>query len=149
MKVSKKRKDVPIVKALLRQDLKDGIGSGIGNYLSSEILYRAGISPHRTVGSLDKDELTVLSHTIKYVTKLCYMSNITGYMKKLTDFVKKHKDLVDRGKFPDYHPDITVPKNQTFEFLVYGRDVDNQGNRIEKDTIDPTRTTYWVPDVQS
>jgi len=39
LKKSPKRKDVPIVKALLQQDLKTGIVSGIGNYLSSEILY--------------------------------------------------------------------------------------------------------------
>lgn len=145
---SKNRKKVPIVKALLRQNKKDGIASGIGNYLSSEILYRAKISPFTKVGDLTQTDLVNLANTIKKVIKLCYMSNITGYMKKLTDFVIKHKDKVKKGIFPDYHPDVQLAENETFEFLVYGRDKDNFGNIVKKDVIDATRTTYWVPNVQ-
>lgn len=149
LKKSKKRKDVPIVKALLRQDKKDGIVSGIGNYLSSEILYRAKISPYTPVGKLSDQNLRTLANTIKRVIKLCYMSNITGYMKKLTNFVQKHEKKVKEGIFPDYHPDVKLKKDEKFEFLVYNRDEDKYGNKVEKDTIDGTRTTYWVHIIQN
>ena len=144
---SSKRRDVPIVKALLRQDKKDGIASGIGNYLSSEILYRSKISPYTKVGDLTDAQLTTLANTIKYVVKLCYMSNITGYMKKLAHFIPKHKEQVRKGVFPNYHPDIKLNADQ-FAFLVYARKEDDLGNKVERDNIETTRTTYWVPAVQ-
>lgn len=149
LKKSSKRKDVPIVQALLRQNKKDGIASGIGNYLSSEILYRAKISPYTPVGKLTINDLTNLANTIKKVIKLCYMSNITGYMKNLTEFVNNHKEKVKNGVFPDYHPDVQLQPNEKFEFLVYGRDFDDFNNIVEKDVIEKTRTTYWVPCVQN
>lgn len=145
---SPKRKDVPIVVALLKQDKKDGIGSGIGNYLSSEILYRAKISPHTPVGKLTHEQLVMLSNKIKYVLKLCYMSNITGYMKKLSDFVEQHRIKVEEGKFPNYHPDIHLKPDETFEFMVYGREEDDYGNKIIRERIDAQRDTYWCPKVQ-
>lgn len=148
LKKSSKRKNVPIVKALLQQDKKDAIISGIGNYLASEILYRAKISPYTHVGDLTQDQLIRLANTIKYTTKLCYLSNITGYMKKLANFVPKHIKLVEEGIFPNYHPEIKIPKNETFKFLVYGRKEDDLGNQVKRDIIVPPRATYWVPNIQ-
>lgn len=145
--VSPKRQNVQIVIALMKQNKKDGIGSGIGNYLSSEILYRAKISPHRKIGDLSKKELKTLANTIKYVTKLCYMSNVTGYMKKLKTFMKTHAEKVSKGVYPNYHPDVNV-NNDTFNFLTYGRDEDDLGNKVVADNIEGTRNTYWVPKVQ-
>jgi len=69
-------------------------------------------------------------------------------MKKLKDFVKKHREKVQKGIFPDYHPDIQLAPTDHFKFLVYGRDKDDEGNKISKDVIETTRTTYWVPKVQ-
>lgn len=149
LKKSNKRNDVPIVRALLRQDKKDGIVSGIGNYLSSEILYRAKISPHTPVGNLTDNDLENLANAIKKVIKLCYMSNMTGYMKKLTDFVEKHKEKVKNGIFPDFHSDVQLAPNETFKYMVYGRNEDDLGNVVKKDIIESTRTTYWVPNIQS
>jgi formamidopyrimidine-DNA glycosylase len=148
LRKSPKRKDVPIVAALLKQDKKDGIASGIGNYLSSEILYRAKISPYTPVGQLSDADLRNLANVIKRVVKLCYMSNTTGYMKKMADFVEKHKEKVEKGIFPDYHPDVHLQPSDTFEFLSYGRKQDNLGNKVERDVIAGTRTTYWVPAIQ-
>jgi len=148
LKISSKRKNVPIVKALLQQDKKNAIVSGIGNYLASEILYRAKISPYTPVGNLTHEQLIKLASTIKYTTKLCYMSNITGYMKKLTNFVHKHSEMVEKGIFPNYHPDIKIPSNETFKFLVYGRKEDDLGNKVERNIIVPPRATYWVPNIQ-
>jgi len=146
LNVSAKRKNVPIVKVLLKQDAKDGILSGIGNYLSSEILYRAKISPHRPIGDLSKTELLKLAETIRYVGKQCYVANITGYMKKLADFIPKHKEKIKKGLLPDYYP--SIKPNEDFAFLVYGRKVDDKGNVVKTDNIEGQRTTYWVPAVQ-
>ena len=145
---SNKRSKVPIVKVLMRQNIDDGICSGIGNYLSSEILYRAKISPFRQIGSLSEDEIKVLAFTIKRVVKLCYISNITGYMTKLSHFVEKHKEKVDSGIFPNYHPDIKLESGETFKFLVYRRKEDDFGNPVKVDVIIKPRSTYWVPNVQ-
>ncbi|AYV83539.1 MAG: formamidopyrimidine-DNA glycosylase [Hyperionvirus sp.] len=147
LKVSARRKDVPIVSVLMKQDKKDGVGSGIGNYLSSEILYRAKISPLRKIGDLSRKELKRLAGVIRHVTKLCYMSNVTGYMKKLRRFMKTHAEKVKKGVYPNYHPEINVD-NEEFTFLTYGRDEDDLGNPVVSENIDGTRNTYWVPDVQ-
>lgn len=145
---SAKRGKTAIVAVLLEQEKKKGIGCGIGNYLSSEILYRAKISPHRPIDSLNEIELIRLANATKKVLKLCYMSNITGYMKKLIDFVEIHKIKVAEGKFPDFHPDIVLNDNDKFEFLVYGRKVDENGHEVLRDNIAKDRMTYWVPETQ-
>jgi hypothetical protein len=132
----------------LKQDIKDGIASGIGNYLLCEILYRAKISPHRQMADLSDHELTTLANMIKYVTKLCYMANTTGYMKKLADFIPKHVEKVEDGIFPNYHPEVKIKKGEVFEFMVYGRKSDDYGNEVQADKIVDDRTTYWVPVVQ-
>lgn len=146
IKKSKTRYNTPIVKVLLKQDIKDGIGSGIGNYLSAEILYRAGISPHRHIGKLSDEELLKLSTVIKKILKSCYMSNITGYMKNMAEYVPVHQKQVEEEKFPDFHPEIKHVEK--FEFLVYGRKEDNFGNKVKAEQIEKDRTTYWVPAIQ-
>ena len=144
---SSRRRSVPIVRALLRQDKKDGIASGIGNYLSSEVLYRAGISPHTAVGDLTEERVRRLAQAIRYIVKQCYIDNITGYMVKLETFLPKHREKVKAGVLPEYHPDVQV--TETFHFRVYGREEDDEGNAVVAERIEPTRTTYWVPAVQS
>ena len=145
---SPKRKNNPIIRVLLEQTVKDGIGSGIGNYLSSEILYRAKISPLKLIGNLSFAEIKKLAQTIKYVLKLCYISNYTGYMTKLKDFVDVHSQKVKEGEFPNYHPGVDLDDDDTFEFLVYGKKEDDLGNNVQTDVITKNRTTYWVPSVQ-
>lgn len=146
---STKRSSVPIVKALMEQTKATGIGSGLGNYLAPEILYRAKISPHRTVGSLSNADLITLSNEIKYLTKLCYLSNKTGYMFKLKNYVDTHYDKVKNGNLPNYHPDVLIKSNDTFAFNVYQQTKDSHGNPVTKDKdIVKGRSTYWVPAVQ-
>jgi formamidopyrimidine-DNA glycosylase len=147
MSKSKKRKTTQIVKLLSAQDVKNGIGSGLGNYLVPEILYRAKISPCREIGSLTKPEITELYKMIKYVLKLCYLSNTIGYMINLGDYIQKHKELVKKNKLPNYHPDVDI-KNDNFEFLVYRQKKDKNNNPIVGDEIIKGRTTYWCPNIQ-
>lgn len=145
----KKYKDMKIVEALMNQKI---IGSGIGNYLVAEILYRAKISPHRKIKKLSKEDSYYLSKKIKYTIKLSYFNNITGYMKYLTKNLPK-----EYYKPKNYHPEIKLGKDK-FEFLVYSdrgseKKTDSKGNKIKKEIIITTgqyknRKTHWVPDVQ-
>ena len=137
------RKKMIVGKILMDQG---GIGSGIGNYLCCEILYRAGISPHRTMGSLSKNDIKKLCYWIKYTMKLAYFYNITDYISDT--FIDLHINGILSGKYPNFHPEIKF-KNEVFEFLVYRRDKDNFGNPIKADkTVNKTRTTYWCPNKQ-
>ncbi len=145
---SKSKKNIPIVKFLMSQDKKDSIGSGIGNYLSVEILYRAKISPHRILGDFSDNDILLLAKTIKKTVKLCYVSNIIGYMIRLEKFMPKHKELIKKGKLPNYHPDIKIDDKEEFEFLVYMQKKDKLGNDVKRDEIIKGRSTYWVPKVQ-
>lgn len=133
--------DKPIVAILMDQTK---IGSGIGNYLVAEILYRAKISPHRHGTSFDKKELKRLDRSIKYTMKLAYCNNSTGYMESIDP-------LADKLEKRNYHRDIKI-KRRKFRFQVYGQTHDPYGNPVKKDHIVGTgsnkRTTYWVPLVQ-
>lgn len=132
---------IPIVKILMDQKK---IGSGIGNYLVAEILYRAKLSPHRKGNSLTSDEIDNLEYWIKYVIKLSYVDNHIGYMVNLEEEAQKLKRT-------NYHPDIKL-KEKTFEFLIYHKKEDPFGNKIKAEKIIGSgknkRTTYWVPAVQ-
>jgi len=129
----------PIVKLLMDQKK---IGSGLGNYLVAEILYRAKISPHRLGNSLTKSELNKLNTSIRYTVKLSYIYNNIGYMVNFEDEAEKIKKI-------DYHPNIILnPKDDQFEFLVYRQKYDPKGNPVHADSIIKGRTTYWVPAIQ-
>lgn len=127
----------PIVQLLMDQKK---IGSGIGNYLAPEILYRAKLSPHRTGESLSKKDVKKLSYWIQYMTKLCYENNYIGYMDSIeTDFLNMRRK--------NYHPDIDLD-GEEFDFMVYQRSLDPKGNPVVRDSIVKDRGTYWVPNVQ-
>jgi formamidopyrimidine-DNA glycosylase len=143
-KLNQKKK---IVEVMMSQEANKGIGSGLGNYLVPEILYRAKISPLRTVSSLTKHDVERLTDTMKTVLRLCYISNKTEYIEHLKSFLDKHSKKVSVGKFPDYHKSQKVG-HEKFEFKVYGRKIDNLGNEVIGDKIITGRTTYWVPNVQ-
>lgn len=132
-----KKINKPIMKILMDQKK---IGSGIGNYLSTEILYRAKLSPHRLGSSLSNEDLDILEYWIKYVTKLSYVDNHVGYMTEFEDIVKQ-----------DYHQDIEL-EEETFDFKIYKKKVDPYGNKVSIDKMDGPeknkRSAYWVPAIQ-
>lgn len=144
---SLKNKKKNLVSVMMSQEAKGGIGSGLGNYLVPEILYRAQLSPHRTISSLTKQEIYTLSKTIKHVLKLCYLTNETKYISHLNKFLTKHQRHVDDEKFPDYHIGTKIGKEK-FQFLVYGRKFDNDENPVSAEKIIGGRTTYWVKKIQ-
>jgi formamidopyrimidine-DNA glycosylase len=149
LKKSKKRSSQLIFKVLTKQNLSDGIFSGLGNYLIPEILYDAKLSPYRQIGGLSKDELLTLSHSIKYITKLSYYNNITGYMTNFGDYSEKHKKGIDDGTYQNYHNDIKLKHTDKFSFNIYQKKKDPLGNPVEKDKVlNKGRTTHWVKNVQ-
>lgn len=149
LKKSNKRKDQLIFKVLMSQTKQDGIVSGLGNYLTPEILYNSKINPFRTVGSLSNTDLKNIAHSIKYIIKLSYYNNNTGYMINFGSFVKIHKQRINDGIYPNYHPDIKLKQNEEFQFKVYRQKKDPNGNKVENDkTINNGRSVYWVPAIQ-
>ena len=116
--------------------------SGIGNYLVAEILYKAKISPHQVCSKMSDEQIKKLTGAIKYLTKICYQDNHTGYMENLEDQQKVIRKKV-------YHPEIKL-KEKTFQFKVYGirKGLNPDGFTVKKENIIGKRTTYWVPEVQ-
>lgn len=110
-------------------------GSGLGNYLTSEILYRAKISPYQICKKMTNEQLEKLEKSIKYLTKKCYLKNNFQYLK--LNYKPKH----------NYHKNINVD-NTEFEYKVYQMNHDKYGNIVKKDEIVKGRTMHWVPNVQ-
>lgn len=143
--ISKSKK--PIVKILMDQTINGGVGSGLGNYLVAECLYRAKISPVRTVKSLTTTEIKNLYNAIQYLVKLAYINNKTEYVEELQNFIDKHKQEVKNGKYPNYLPNVDI-SDKVFKFEVYGQEKDSLGNPVTITKIIKDRSTYWVPNVQ-
>ncbi len=117
----------PIV-AILMDQTKGG--SGIGNYLVAEILYRAKISPYRLGTELTGEDVTNLVYWTKYMTKYAYQKNIKYF------------------NMPNiYHPNIILDTT-SFRYLVYRQQFDPYGNQVIGSKIIPSRTTWWVPEIQ-
>lgn len=149
LKKSSSRKTQKIFLVLMKQNNSDGIVSGLGNYLTPEILYHCKLSPYREVGSLTSDELVLLAESIKRITKLSYYNNSTGYMTNFGNFIEIHKSRIDEGKYPEFHTDVKLSKHDKFEFNVYQKKKDLLGNDVTPDKdINEGRTTYWVKSVQ-
>jgi len=115
-------------------------GSGIGNYLACEILYRSRISPLRKCNSLNDNEIFSLLETICITMKLAYSRNQTGYWEK-TGMTPGTKN---------YRPEVKLFDNAIFEFQVYQKEgKDSFGNPIIGDkSIVNRRTVWWVPKMQ-
>jgi len=146
--LTQKNKNKPIVKVLMDQTAGTGIGCGIGNYLSVEILYKAKISPHKKIGDLIKNRILCdeLAIAIKYVIKQSFMQNDIGYMGHIDTKISKWFNA-NKEKY-DYHPEIKLNKGN-FTFNVYRQDKDSLGNEVVGDKIITGRTTYWVPNIQN
>lgn len=146
--VNYKYQNREIIKVLMDQEIKTGIGSGLGNYLAPEILYRSKISPYRTISSLSDSDIANIYNQTRRTLKLCYLSNHVGYMTQFGDFIEQHKIDVSKGIFPDFQKKIKLKKNDKFDFFVYKKKKDPYGNDVVASKIIKDRSTYWVPNVQ-
>lgn len=142
--IDNSKKDKNLYKVLMDQE---AVVSGIGNYLSAEILYDAKLDPHRSLDDLSTVEKKRLAHSMRRITKMSYYDNKTGYMQYYLQFMENHPVKVDKRIFPNYHPDITT--DQPFEFKVYQLKTDPYGNEVlTDDNIIKGRTLHWVAEVQ-
>lgn len=152
VKINKRNSKIKIIKILM--DQKAGIGSGLGNYLSVEILYHAKISPHTTIGTIvtNKKLAYELIHSIRYVLRLSYATSTEGYFNDCDpDFTKYlkhlHKKLHNNTSKNNFQSQIKIGKNK-FKFNVYLQKKDPHGNPIQRDKIISNRSTYWSPIIQ-
>lgn len=153
--ILKSRANKEIIKILMTQNEPASLGSGLGNYLSVEVLYRAQISPHKKMLDLyrDKNLCNKLAQSIKYITKLSFMTADIGYLEhldiKMTGFIKNLRNTINENKKHKYHfhPSVNI-NNNVFKFKVYRQKTDSKGNKVKGDKIINGRTTYWVPTVQ-
>ena len=101
---------------------------GIGNYIKSEVLYRAGISPHRLVSSLSDDEFSALNRETSEVVKSSYIRNGAT--------ISTYRDIDgENGGFGFY-------------FRVYGRKICENNFTVIRETTKDKRMTHWVPQIQ-
>lgn len=101
---------------------------GIGNYIKAEVLYIAGISPHRLVDSLSDLEFSALNKATGDVIRSSYARRGAT--------ISTYKDIDgDDGDFKFY-------------FRVYGRSTCENGFPVVRETTKDKRTTHWVPQIQ-
>lgn len=123
-KLTQNKKRLNITKFLMEQSIM----SGIGNYMKSEILYEARISPYRTVGSLEEKEK---KRIYKAILRIGKDSLNWGGMSK-----SDYRDI--DGKKGDFEKLLRV----------YCKSKDPLGNKIETIKTKDGRTTHWVPELQ-
>lgn len=113
-----------ITKAIMDQS----IIAGVGNYIKSDSLWLAGISPKRTVSSLTDQELSALNRSIKHIMRESLQSGGAT--------IRTYKSF--NGDSGEYSRD----------FLVYNQTHDPDGNQVIKENTKDGRSTYWVPELQ-
>ncbi len=120
----RKKPNWQITKALMEQSLV----AGVGNYIKSDSLWLARISPLRKVEELSDSELSNLNRSIKHIMRESFKSGGAT--------IQTYKSF--NGETGDY----------TRRFLVYNQDQDPDGNNVVKETTEDKRSTYWAPEVQ-
>jgi len=113
-----------ITKALMDQ----GLIAGVGNYIKSDSLWMAGISPKRTISSLTDQELSALNRSIKHIMRESFQSGAAA--------IRTYKSI--DGSTGEYSRD----------FLVYNQTEDPDGNKVIKENTKDGRSTFWVPELQ-
>lgn len=153
--ISKSRANKEIVKVLMDQSAKSGLGAGGGNYLTSSFLYDAKISPYTKMKAFysNRKLSDQLADSIRYNLKLAYMTEDIGYMehidKSVTKFVNNLRNKIKKDKDSPYNfqPKVKIGKEK-FKFSVYRQKKDPFGNDVKGDEIIKGRTTYWSPTIQ-
>ena len=108
--------------------MNQGLIGGIGNYIKSEVMYRARISPNRLVKSLSDEEFSALNRETREVVGSSFRS---GGATILTYSTFEG----DKGEFP-------------FFFHVYGREKCINGFDVQRFVSNEGRMTHWVPELQ-
>jgi formamidopyrimidine-DNA glycosylase len=101
---------------------------GIGNYIKAEVLYRAGVSPHRIVNTITDEEFSKLNAATKDVVIKSFANRGAS--------ISTYKGM--DGEDGDF----------VFSFQVYGRNICENGFPVIRETTKEGRTTHWVPQIQ-
>lgn len=108
--------------------LDQKIFAGVGNYIRSEALYRAGIHPNKVIYKLTDAELTSLcNHIIDIVDEAYQCGGATI------------------ATYSDLYGNVGTFFNQ---FKVYGKKQDPLGNKVLTLTADDGRTVHYVKEIQ-
>jgi endonuclease-8 len=124
----RKQKNKKIGIVLLNQKLI----SGIGNYLRSDILWLAKISPHRIINKIEEDEM-----------KKIY--------KSARDLTWGEYDKKEGLKLKIISSKAKLPRDFKRDFFIYNEEEDVDGNKVKKEELyeqSQKRMIYWVPEVQ-
>ena len=119
-----KKSTKTIAEAIMNQS----VICGVGNYLKSESLYLARISPHRIVETLSPEEMSNLNSAIQCTIRSSYASGGATI----------HTFLDFDGKQGEY----------TRRFAVYNQKSDIKGNPVIRETTRDGRTSFWVSEIQ-
>jgi DNA-formamidopyrimidine glycosylase len=102
--------------------MNQSIVAGVGNYIKSDSLWLARISPHKKVADLTDLELSNLNRAIKQIM---------------------HESFSTGGKTGGAYSD-----QYTSRHIVYNQKHDPDGNPVVREMTEDKRTTHWCPDVQ-
>ena len=134
-----KRTNWSVVKWLMEQSNI----SGVGNIYKSESLFLAGISPKRTMKSLNKKEREKLYNAICRILHSAYDAGGAT--------IRNYSDLYDNhGKYTAFPSNINdiLSAREGHRVMVYGQKEYIYCNPIERIKLDDQRTTFWSPQVQ-
>ena len=108
----------------------NGIGPNhLQHDIKAEALYRARLSPHRTVESLSDADFSLLNASVREV--------IVGSYENRGATIRTYAGLDgESGDFP-------------FFFKVYGRQTCEAGHPVITEGTQDGRTTWWVPQIQT
>lgn len=107
--------------------LDQGRYAGVGNYIRAEALYKARISPHRSLGQLTDDEIEQLRLAVFDIAYRSYLSQGHTLRSYRTPYG-------DKGEF---------------ECVVYGKSTCPLGHPVIKTQTKDGRTAHWVPNIQN
>ncbi len=148
---NKKYKNNNIYETLMEQKNSKGLVSGLGNYLTPEILYHAKILPTKKLKDFDNTLIESLYESIMLKIKEAYVYNNAEYLEtnsEMEKFSTNVKKLIKLKKLPNLIKSIKFKNLKKFKFNVYKQKKDELGNPVEKISIIKNRTCYFVPKIQ-
>ena len=127
-KMKNKKAKKPSQKTIAVLMMDQSIFSGIGNYLKSEILYQAKVSPNSIISNIPDEKLKEIFQISLDKIKMSYKAGGAS--------IRDYSDIKgNEGKY-------------SFNLVVYKKKKDPLGNTVIMEKTKDGRSTYWVPELQ-